>query len=268
MGRRVLVVASPTLDIISGPWGRETRPGGPLLYVALAARRLGYEVYGVGPYGYSVLETVRLEALLGAQRLCCLRTGVGAVFSLEYDRAGNRREEYLGGSLTLSTDEVISVYERVKPDILVVAPVYGEITYGVARLLYALHGPCTGLDVQGFQRAGLGCPPPHTSGIVHGSPSELGECSYEGGEWLRVETRGPEPFYTFTRWGERLETHPGQGILSDPTGAGDIFLFSLLHALCYEGMPVGDALAYASGLVYEVLSGDSIRALAFKNMHE
>jgi len=252
-GKRLLVVSSPTIDIIARD-GRvvSVRPGGPTLYIAAAASRYGYKVYAVGPVGAETLPTLSAERMLGVERLCCMKSGRGAVFRLEY-RGGVRVDRYLGDSVSLGYDDIMSAAETARPDIIILSPVYNEIHGSQVSTLYQAYGACVGLDLQGLHRTMLiGSLPAGAAGFIHGTVEETPVGAERLG-FVLAATRGAEPFHLKVGSGERIRVDPPSVRLADPTGAGDVFLFGLLHYACTERKPPGTAARLASRLVVDLL---------------
>ncbi len=252
-GKRLLVISSPTIDIIARD-GRaaSVRPGGPTLYIAAAANRYGYKVYAIGSIGVETLPTLSVERMLGVERLCCLRSRRGAVFMLEY-RGNVRVDHYLGDSVSLGYDNIMRAVEAARPDIIIFSPVYNEVHGSQVSTLYQAYGACVGLDLQGLHRTMLtGSLPTGAAGFIHGTVEETPVGAERLG-FILAATRGADPFYLKIGNGRPIRVDPPSVRLPDPTGAGDVFLFGLLHYACTEHEPPGTAARLASRLVADML---------------
>ncbi|MCE4625404.1 MAG: hypothetical protein F7C35_06025 [Desulfurococcales archaeon] len=251
MSRTLLVVSAPTVDvkIVGGRLIREV--GGPALYAGAAASLLGWEVYAVGPIGHVTLETVHVEGILGIRRICCKTSSQGFQFELVY-KADKRSVSLLSKGPPLGEDDVLEHIYTIRPDAVLVSPVYSEIPPQLPTTIYQ-RIPCTALDVQGYHRSGLkSALPAGSAAIVHGSPGELEGLRGDEAR-LMVETSGYGPLRVLARGRTVFRLRrPRGGLLEDPTGAGDVFTFILMTLIC-RGWGLVEAVEEASALVFELL---------------
>ncbi len=242
---RILIVSSPTIDIIRG----RCRAGGPSLYAGGLASLMGWEAYAIGPYGYSTYPTVMVEDSLGVRRTGYPTPGRGLVFTIEYD-GDDRRIRMVGDPQVMDDGRVAGLARENAPyDAILISPVYGE-EYGSVPPLLSGYARYTALDVQGYYRVGL--PSPGGERLV--SIVHLSEDEGEGPAttYVNIVTRGYGRVTIHYRDG-LLELRDPQGpILDDPTGAGDAFTGALLIYLS-RGYTVEDAVVEASRSVSSIL---------------
>ncbi|MEB2837200.1 MAG: hypothetical protein GSR80_000398 [Desulfurococcales archaeon] len=254
---RLLVVASPTLDLIDGS---EPRPGGPGLYAAAAAALLGCETEVLGPLG---LDDAHLVApayeALGARLLGPWGPGCAARFSHRYTGLGREsRVECRPASLSPSSLDLAGPgYDAV-----LVSPVYCEVPPGLEALAASL-GSHAAVDLQGYARCGLGAPRLEGFSLVHLSVDDPLDPPEPPPAGVVAYTAGAEGGVLYHRGGREPLPSP-RGLVEDPTGAGDAFTALTLCMEALWGLDPVDAALQAADLVADALTlaGEALRGLS------
>ncbi len=250
---RVLVVGGPTLDIVVVDRERTVRYGGPGIYVSAAASVLGLdlEVYVLGVVGWRTLGSLRVIGELGGLWIGTYFPWVeGLVFEHVY-RGVNRVSSMIGTATALPSSTIFNAIEKIRPDIVVLSPVYGEVTIGTPSLLYHNYDECIFFDIQGLQRRGLARGlPPIVSSFIHASDKEA-EDIYNIVKSHILETSGYGPIRLVHENSVEVIGH-AVGELNDPTGAGDVFTFLFAYRFCRD-YSVVESVEWASRITYNVL---------------
>lgn len=250
---RVLVVGGPTLDIVVVGGERTVRYGGPGTYVSAAASVLGLdiEVYILGEVGWRTLGSLRVIGELDG-----LWTGMyfpwveGLIFEHVY-RGINRISSMIGTTTTLPSPLILKTLEKIRPDVVILSPVYGEITIETPSLLYHNYNECIFFDIQGLHRRGLARGlPPIVASFIHASDREA-EGIYGIVKSHILETSGYGPIRLINGDSVEVVGH-AVGELSDPTGAGDVFTFLFAYRFCSD-YSIVESVEWASRITYNVL---------------
>jgi len=247
------VVGGPTLDIIVVGGEKTVRYGGPSIYASAVASLLdlGVEVYVLGVVGWRTLDSLRVIGELGG-----LWSGMyfpwveGLVFEHVY-RGVNRLSSMIGSTTTLPSSRILQALEEIRPDIVILSPVYGEIALETPSLLYHNYDRCVFLDIQGVQRIGL------AKGLlsivasfIHASDTEAEEI-YNIVMSRILETSGYGPIRLIHGSNREMIGH-AVGELEDPTGAGDVFTLLFAYSFCRNGNIV-ESVEWASRTTYNAL---------------
>lgn len=250
-----LIVSPPTIDIVAIGDLLVMRPGGPGLYAGFSLKIMGCEVSLLGPIGDETLKTIKMERELGLSRLWLPAPGPGFVFRLEY-RDGGRRTLFTGKREVLDPQVVLSAIRILDPDILVISPIYGELSPSDAVVACSAVAHCA-VDVQGFVRAGLEAP--QRVPILHASNDDM---RYEDVKRMRSQiiyyTRGSGPISALIG-GKEIDISVPPVRLPDPTGAGDIFTAIAIY-LIREGEDPLSAAEIAATMIPRVLEALRSRA--------
>lgn len=253
-GCRALIVSPPTIDIIALDGSTVVRPGGPGLYAGYALKHAGCEVSLLGPAGSETLMTARVERELGLERIGYMTPLAGFIFRLEY-KGGKRRVSFSGDRSAVDPQILRSALRREDPDLLVLSPIFGELSPSDAVAACVEISHCA-VDAQGFVRGGLEVP----SGVplLHASDDDI---SYDEVRKHRAKviyyTRGDGPVSVIVDGKEFLIAGPGER-LEDPTGAGDVFTALVAH-FTKEGEDPSSAAIRAMGETVKVL--EALRGL-------
>ncbi len=239
----LLVIAAPTIDVI--PPRSKPRPGGPTLYAGYAGRVFGCRARAVGPVGLERIHlVVEAHRNLGVDLEPVAYPGPPYSFQLIYSERG--REALLvnvPSSKSLPIAVIASILTRLKPNVVVFAPVGLEVPPQVLPLATLSGASVVALDPQGYSR-------------VFGSlwPSVLQRGSYtfihyssddaqpsEAIPGLVYLTRGVEEGSIIFNGAQIGSIPRPTRILDDPTGAGDAFTALVACCLAREGDPINCA---------------------------
>ncbi len=259
----VLVCGNVTLDRDGGA----LVPGGPAWYAARALAALGAEV--------RVLTTAGADfprgALAGLEA-AILDTPRTTVFENAYAADGTRSQRVLSQAPALEAERIPAPWRA--PDVLLLAPVLGEIDVGAFAA--AVRARLVGLGVQGLVRA------VSEGGSVrhrpwHPDPAALraigaavvGEDDVRAEPDLVARLAAAIPAVAFTRGARgcdvvargrtrRVGVHPAREV--DPTGAGDVFAAAFFLALASGDDPLDAARlgAAAASVVVEGRGGETL----------
>ncbi len=241
MARKLLFLASPTVDYIGGGG---PRPGGPGLYGGLAARLLGYDPYVVGPLGFEDLWVIGEYRRYGIEYLGPRRPGCGYRFRHFYTEQG-RVSEILCMPHPLALDEALEALMTKTYEVIVVSPVGCEVPPWILPVLASTGIPVT-LDIQGFTRCygdlweqvltrlqGVL--------IVHVSSDDLPQPPRLGGSVIAY-TKGLEGGLVVAGEDWISELPRPSRLVEDPTGAGDVYTVIAAIRLAGHGDPVRAAV--------------------------
>jgi len=247
------VVGGPTLDIIVVGGERTVRYGGPSIYASATASLIGLDldIYVLGVVGWRTVESLRvIRELGGLWRGIYFPWVEGLVFKHVY-RGVNRLSSMIGTTTTLAPSRILQVVNEIRPDIVILSPVYGEVALEVPSLLYYNYDKCVFLDIQGIQRKGI------ASGLlsivasfIHASDSEAEEI-YGTIKSRILETSGYGPIRLIYRGDVNVIGH-AVGELEDPTGAGDVFTLLYAYRFC-SSSDIVESVEWASRITYSVL---------------
>lgn len=259
-------------------FGNRNRAGGSAFYGARTMHALGARSRLVSTVG---ADFERHHELSGLELLLNV-SGSTMTFENAYaaGRARVQRVSAVGGPVTPRSLPA----EWRKADVLFLAPVFGEVD--VAAWFDAVDAPLVGLGLQGFLK-GLGS----SNGTGHSVVPRPLEVARElldrvdvvflsdedvveltSGDFLSrlrsvvpivALTEGARGSRVWTKTGEhRIGTFPA--VVSDPTGAGDVFAAAFLFALS-DGARPGEAAVLASAaasIVIEEEGGGALDRLA------
>ncbi len=248
----LLVIAAPTIDRVDGG---PPRVGGPGLYAALAAGRLGCRVDVLGPLGLDDASRIhQAYKALGAELLGPIVPGCSYTFNHTYTPTG-RLSRILCGPPSLEAGLARAVLQGDSYDGVILSPVGCEAGLELARLLpaWAPASAPAALDVQGFARCYGFIPWESLRGydFIHASNDDT----------RPPHAAGSPVLYTLGAGGALL-VGPGGGVarlpdppvlVEDPTGAGDTFT-TLVLCLRLRGYTLEEAAAKASIMIPHILA--------------
>ncbi|MEB3780515.1 MAG: hypothetical protein GSR85_09870 [Desulfurococcales archaeon] len=238
MRLRALIVAPPTIDYIyeEGKLA-SVSPGGPALYSGLALiSRFNAKVYAVGPVGYLSMYTTIVENAVGIERLGYSHPGVGAVFELDY-RGDSRRVVAKSRIPAIDIDVVAEVASKVHPDMILLSPIQGEESGVIHGLLYSSYSRCLGIDIQGYARGNVEVAEHVITSnytVLHASIDDIDfrRVFNRASSGIIIYTRGIGPITILDRR-IGVEIEPDiDVVLSESTGAGDVFTALTLAYIC------------------------------------
>lgn len=250
----LLVIAAPTIDVI--PPRSKPRPGGPTLYAGYAGKAFGCRARAAGPVGLERIHLiVEAHRSLGVNLELVAYPGPPHTFQLIYREHG--REALLvnvPSSKSLPIAAIASILTRLKPDVVLFAPVSIEVPPQALPLATLSGARVVALDPQGYSRVfGSLWPSVLQRGsytFIHYSSDDVQPSEAIPG--LVYLTRGVEEGSIIFN-GVRVGSIPKPTrILEDPTGAGDAFTALVACCLAREGDPVYCARV-AVDLIPEVL---------------
>lgn len=249
---RALVISPPTLDMVVFGGRFKLRVGGPGLYGGLAFKMMGCDVGLVGPVGYETLRTTWVEGKLGLHRIGYVSPGEGFLFTLTYANMGSRRFTSFSGRVqALDPTVVLGTLRDYNPQLVLISPVYGEISEGLASYICGNVVYCA-LDLQGFTRVNYVLRGSRFR-VVHVSDDDM---DYEEVRGLKASviyyTRGIRSVSVVLEGVEHRVDGPTV-IVEDPTGAGDVFTAITLYNL-YRGFDPVEAARVAVKLTSRILS--------------
>ncbi|MCE4616194.1 MAG: hypothetical protein F7C09_03910 [Aeropyrum sp.] len=251
---RALIVSPPTLDLIEGPWGSESRPGGPGIYAGVAFQRAGCAVDLVGAIGHLTMETVVVEKRLGFNRVGYYESFDGYVFHHIY-KAGGRVSRLVTEPRPLDIIRLLDLLRDADYNIILYSPIYGEDSGYIPQYLSSNWRGVVALDIQGYARRwkdGWAPPSKRIASIIHVSSDDSfypSECS----SYITIYTEGVRGGYVDICGGPRLGIPPPRKRLENPTGAGDVFTALVLVMLAIGGYSLKESLDRAVDLTAEVL---------------
>ncbi|MEB3816840.1 MAG: hypothetical protein LRS46_02730 [Desulfurococcales archaeon] len=248
MRARILVVASPTIDIV----GASRRPGGPGLYAAATASFMGCRVEVLGPLGLEGAHVVaEAYRLFGAELLGPLAPGCPYVFHHSYTPEGSRASLILCRPPPLGPEAL--GYARGGYDALQVSPVGCEVPPAMAPLLASAIGAgVSAIDLQGYERCWGLRPPLHGYALIHASTDDTQTPPDPPPAGAIVYTMGARGGVIITRRGSRSLPKPPR-LHPDPTGAGDILVTATLCIHLTEGVDLEDSVVKAVSYVPDIL---------------
>lgn len=243
---RVVLVGSATIDVVDG----DVRVGGSVYYGGLALSK----------YLHDEAHAVTLVDECSASLILKSFSSVGVVPHLvrcgkvpHFTISGGKVVDVVAGECRIPADVVEGVLEEVRPDILVVAPVYREIEIsGYLRLLGGLSQvKVKSLDIQGLVRSvgdgSIECVWSNElfkmMGLVNLTHGNLKEFCFSGGEEAVVKQlleneslRGSAVAVTMDSRGLYLvadgkvfEISSLKVVGADEVGAGDVFTAVASH---------------------------------------
>ena len=250
---KVLVIGGPTLDIIAVGGERTVRYGGPSIYASATASLVGLDldVYALGVVGWRTVESLRvIRELGGLWRGMYFSWVEGLVFEHVY-RGVNRLSSMIGTTTALTPSRILQVVNEIRPDMVILSPVYGEVVPEVPSLLYHNYDKCVFLDIQGIQRIGIASGLlPVVASFIHASDSEAEEI-YSTIKSRILETSGYGPIRLIYGSDVYVIGH-AVGELEDPTGAGDVFTLLYAYRFC-RGSDIVESVEWASRITYDML---------------
>lgn len=239
MGGTALIISSPTKDVIHIRGESYVKPGGPALYAGATLAGRGYRVLALGPYGYETLETVKVESMLGVERLGYYYSDSPGMVFAHFYRGGSRISRVDSRAPGIDQSLVVEAVREASPDIVLLSPVYGEEAGPIVQLLAsAATNSCLAVDVQGYVRVygGLWAQMASTGRytIIHASSDDfgVGEALGSGVKGVIVHTSGVGPIRIVKGGKVSMVIEPPIEEYHDPTGAGDIFTSLLAAEYC------------------------------------
>lgn len=259
-----LVVGHVTLDRV----GAELLPGGSVYYAARALAALGARVRALT----AAARDFPAEALAGIESIV-VPAAATTTFVNTYGEDGRRAQRVLSAAPPLDPADLPPAWRG--PDLLILAPVLGELQVGA--FAQAARARFVGLGVQGLVRAlgPDGAVGPRrldldAASLAAVDAAVLGEDEARGDPTLVSRLARAIPVVAFTH-GERgcelvvrgrtrrVGIHPACGVV-DPTGAGDVFAAGLFLALSRGEDPLDAARlgAAAASIVVEGRGGEAL----------
>ncbi len=248
----LLVIAAPTIDRVDG---RPPRVGGPGLYAALAAGRLGCRVDVLGPLGLDDASRIhRAYEALEAGLLGPLVPGCSYTFNHAYTPAG-RLSRILCRPPSLEAGLARAALRGNSYDGVILSPVGCEVGLELARLLptWTPAGATVALDVQGLARCYGFIPWESLRGydFIHASNDDTRQPRATGSPVLY--TLGAGGALLIGPGGDIARLPDPPTLVEDPTGAGDTFT-TLVLCLRLRGYTLEEAAAKASNLTPRILA--------------
>jgi len=241
---QLLAIGHVTRDRISDG----TLPGGAVVYGGLAAAALGCDVSLYTSYG----PDFEHESTIAPLTVHCVPAPTTTTFTNRYV-GGLRRQHVAGLAHSLTTAGLPQ--ELAHPDAVLLGPVLGEVDLALAA---CFPGALVAIGVQGWIRAegpdGEVLPARWTTGLDHWLPhvdlAVLSDAEAKGQADLLPRLRAAVPRVALTHGARgstlftdhetvRIPAVPAQEV--DPTGAGDVYVATLLVGLVQGLSPVAAA---------------------------
>lgn len=258
-----LVLGHVTLDRVDGA----LLPGGSAYYAARTLAALGARVRVLT----AAAADFPVDALAGTEPAVAPAAAT-TTFVNAYGEDGRRTQRVLSAAPPLDPAHLPPAWRR--PDLLVLAPVLGELDVGAFAAAAGAH--FVGLGVQGLVRE-LGPDgavthrrlDPGRAGLAAVDAAVLGEDEARGDPTLVSRLAATVPVVAFTHGARgcellvrgrtwRVGVHPASEV--DPTGAGDTFAAGFFLALARGEAPVDAARlgAAAASIVVEGRGGEML----------
>ncbi len=145
---KALIIGNLTIDIVDG----STRLGGPGLYGGIALRQLGDEVYVYSSISREYLDKVKRA--LDTHKINLVGSECSSMPTFIIRGGKVRGLEKQGCSIDV--DNVVQIIDTIKPDIIILSPVLGEIDVNtISKISIHAHRSnvkVVSLDIQGLVR--------------------------------------------------------------------------------------------------------------------